>query len=145
MNRSFSAALWVLLWFQASKVCGARGRPPPPLFLWHSFPWRFKAVSAPCELMCLTLYYQPAPFVSELTSREPVSHLTDPLDGPWESQMQPGQSKTIGLPKKFFWVFPSYLMEKLKLTYWPTQYFPFLLKSAPSPPKVLPSIAYPVF
>ena len=142
MNHSFSAALWFLLSFQASRRPGS---PPTPLFSSVLCPMAFQSFkhTSASELMCLKLYYKPAPFASELTLREPVSLLTGPFDGPWESQMQPGQSKSIGLPKKFFWIFPSYLMEKHKRTYWPTQYF--LSKSAPSSPKVLPPIAYSVF
>ena len=122
MNHSFSAALWFLLSFQASR---RPGLPPHPLFSSVLCPMAFQSFkhTSASELMCLKLYYKPAPFASELTLR--ASFPPDsPFDGPWESQMQPGQSKSIGLPKKFFWIFPSYLTEKPKRTYWPTQYFP---------------------
>ena len=33
----------------------------------------------------------------------------------------------IELAKKFIWVFPYYLMDKLKPTFWPTQCFLFLV------------------
>ena len=37
-----------------------------------------------------------------------------------------GEEK-IGLAKKFIWVFSYYLMDKLEPTFWPTQYFLFLV------------------